>query len=138
MPMQTTESGDSQAAARPGRRAVLAGALALAGATLVPDAPAGAQPPSGIDCRGARFVAVPSDVRQVRFRINGAWADPVAVRAAQHGRDDRRAALSEPLAVPAGAEEISAGNGAVGLFGPRSPSPSGHRSPPPTPGVSRW
>ncbi|WP_051163618.1 peptidoglycan recognition protein family protein [Nocardia brevicatena] len=119
MPMQTTESVDSQAAARPGRRAVLAGALALAGVGLVPDAPAGAQPPSGIDCRGARFVAVPPEVRQVRFRLNGAWADPVTVRAAQHGRDDRQAALSEPLAVPAGAEEISAGSsGAVGLFGP--------------------
>ncbi|MFE3758806.1 hypothetical protein ACFXO9_31265 [Nocardia tengchongensis] len=62
---------------------------------------------------------MPPEVQQVRFRLNGVWADPVTVRAAQHGRDDRQAALSEPLAVPAGAEEISAGiSGAVGLFGP--------------------
>ncbi|WP_157171073.1 peptidoglycan recognition protein family protein [Nocardia araoensis] len=88
-----------------------------------------AQPASEIDCRGALFAAVPHGVRSIRFRVRGVWSDPVAVPPAQHGRDDRQAALSELVRVPAGAASISLDR-PVGLFGATPAQP--FRTPVPT------
>lgn len=72
-----------------------------------------ADPIDGIDCRGGLFAAVrqpeqAAEPPKVRFQVSGQWTAPVEVPRTAHGRDDRSAQLSEPFALPAGADRITA------------------------------
>ncbi|MCU1640195.1 MAG: N-acetylmuramoyl-L-alanine amidase [Nocardia sp.] len=94
------------------RRTLFTGAAAVAatgwlGARTFADA----APAEGTDCHGGLFTAVrqPDQTGKpaaVRFRVAGAWTDPVSVRRTAHGRDDRPGKLSEIIPIPAGADKL--------------------------------
>lgn len=65
-----------------------------------------------IACRGGLFGALrwPEQVSgpiPVRFQVNGAWTDPIAAQPPTHGRDGHAAPMSEPFAIPVGADRLS-------------------------------
>ncbi|WP_309231884.1 peptidoglycan recognition family protein [Nocardia sp. SYP-A9097] len=94
------------------RRTLLTGAAAVAAAGMLgARGSAQAGPVEGTDCKGGLFTAL-RDVEpaakpaSVRFRVAGAWTDPVPVRRTAHGRDDRPGKLSEIVPIPAGADKV--------------------------------
>lgn len=94
------------------RRTLLTGAAAVAAAGMLgARGSAHAGPTAGTDCKGGIFTAL-RDVEptakpaSVRFRVAGAWTDPVPVHRTAHGRDDRPGKLSEIVPIPAGADKV--------------------------------
>ncbi|MFI6869030.1 N-acetylmuramoyl-L-alanine amidase [Nocardia sp. NPDC050406] len=114
------------------RRTLLGGAAALAATGLIGVDPlAKAEPVNETDCRGGLFGALrwPEQTTEpipVRFRVQGMWTEPIAAQPPTHGRDGRPAPLSEPFAIPAGADRVGVVAETVTaprIFGPPTKSP---------------